>query len=85
MANMPDIPSRPISGEGLEHSGSEVVDINAASFEQLRRLPGLDAQKARLICERRPFARWDEVQLLDGFGKDTIALLKAGGAEIRRL
>lgn len=67
------------------HHAGETVDLNAATIEQLTRLPGVDAQKARQLCEARPFDSWEDVERLEGFDQETVERLKAGPAEIRKL
>lgn len=73
-----------VAKEQAHHAG-ETLDINAATVEQLMRLPGIDGEKARRLCEQRPFDGWEDLERLEGFGPEVVQGLKAGRAEIRRL
>lgn len=60
-------------------SAAGVVNINAASAEQLGLLPGIGASKARAIMEyrqRHPFARVDDLVGVRGIGRATLRRLR---------
>ncbi|WP_274425181.1 hypothetical protein [Chelativorans sp. YIM 93263] len=39
-------------------------------------------ERAKIICDNRPFASWEEVERLEGIGKDMVDDLMSGGAQI---
>ena len=45
----------------MEAQTKELLDINSASLEELRALPGIDEPSARKILENRPYKRKDEL------------------------
>jgi predicted DNA-binding helix-hairpin-helix protein len=50
-------------GHGVPVHGQHVgeLDINSASLEELRQLPGINEASAKKIVENRPYARADEL------------------------
>lgn len=56
-----------------------VVDLNAASVEELCTLPGIGPKKAEAIIslrEKRPFTRVTQLLLVKGIGPKTLTRLK---------
>ena len=56
-----------------------VVNLNDASEDELTRLPGIGAGKARAIAEHRhahPFRRIDELTKVKGIGRKTFGRLR---------
>lgn len=57
----------------------EMIDLNAATEEQLTTLPGVGPSKAKAIVEYRqatPFRKVEEVMNVRGFGESTFESLK---------
>jgi hypothetical protein len=62
------LPGAPVYG-GAPHGGmhgsgqhmGELVDLNAASVDELKQLPGVSEAQAKKIVESRPFKRNDEL------------------------
>ncbi|NVB42041.1 helix-hairpin-helix domain-containing protein [Pseudenhygromyxa sp. WMMC2535] len=55
----------------------QVVDVNAASAEELTSLPGIGPKRAAAIIAARPFARVDELTRVRGVGPKTLARVRA--------
>jgi len=53
----------PTGGHGMSTHGQHVgtLDLNSASVEELRQLPGVNEAAAKKIMENRPYARSDEL------------------------
>jgi competence protein ComEA len=72
-------PSRPSSPTGKLTVGDPPVDVNAATAEQLQRLPGVGPKLAeRIVAERavRPFASADDLRRVSGIGPKTVEKLR---------
>jgi comEA protein len=68
----PPVSAAPKSPDG-------VVNLNDASEDELTRLPGIGAGKARAIAEHRhahPFRRIDELTKVKGIGRKTFGRLR---------
>ncbi len=64
--------------KATEYSG--VVNINTATLEQIELLPGIGPKKAQAIVDlraKKPFAKIEELLLVDGIGEALFAKLKA--------
>jgi DNA uptake protein ComE-like DNA-binding protein len=55
------------------------IDLNAASFEELSRLPGVGPQRARQLALWRPYLTWDQVASIPGFDDVDVEALRAFG------
>jgi len=62
-----------------------VVDLNSASEEEIANLPMVGLERAKRLCESRPFGSWDDIKRIPGFGNGMIAHLKSGGAKLGQL
>jgi predicted DNA-binding helix-hairpin-helix protein len=53
----------PASGHSMPMQGQHMgtLDLNSASLEELRQLPGVNEAAAKKIVENRPYARSDEL------------------------
>lgn len=67
---------------GEIHHENRTVDLNSAPEEIIADLPMIGPDRARTICQNRPFKSWDDVDKLDGFDKGMVDDLKSGGAQI---
>ena len=67
---------------GETHHENRVVDLNTASEAELADLPMVGPERAKRLCQQRPFKSWDEVEGIPGFGKGMIDDLRSGGAQI---
>lgn len=56
----------PLFGSSPPSEGSLLVNINSATAEELRTLPGIGPARARLIIEHRPFSSVDELKRIKG-------------------
>jgi DNA uptake protein ComE-like DNA-binding protein len=59
-----------------------MVDLNAASIEQLQSLPGVDLRAAYDLLLWRPYLSWDEVAFVPGFDRCRVDELRAAGASV---
>jgi competence protein ComEA len=70
------------SGTGASGAASaeaDAVDLNTATAEELRKLPGLGAKRVQLILEMRkkkPFTRVTQLLEVRGIGRKTLERLK---------
>ena len=83
-------PSAPSTGESshvaptsavAQSQGAEAdaVDLNSATAEELRKLPGLGPKRVQLILEmrkKRPFTRITQLLEVRGIGRKTLERLK---------
>ena len=67
---------------GETHHEDRVIDLNTASQKDIADLPMVGPERARALCERRPFQSWADVENVPGFGSGLIDDLKSGGAQI---
>ena len=58
------------------------MNLNAASVDELKTLPGVDASGAYDLLLWRPYMTWEEVALVPGFDEDRAQELKAAGATL---
>jgi len=52
------------------------IDINAASLEDILKVPAIDEEIARGIIARRPFATIDDLLDVRGIGKINLAIIR---------
>jgi DNA uptake protein ComE-like DNA-binding protein len=56
------------------------ININAASFEELRQIPEIDEKIANLILQLRPFQSWNDlVDRVNGIGDKNVEQVKTRG------
>jgi DNA uptake protein ComE-like DNA-binding protein len=67
---------------GETHHENRIVDLNTAPEQELADLPMIGPDRARALCNARPFKSWDQVEKLPGFGAGMIDDLKSGGAQL---
>jgi len=69
----------PASAAAAKLSPGETVDLNAAGFDDLLRVPGIGKTKARAILDYRadhgPFRSVDDLDNVKGFGKKSVKKL----------
>jgi DNA uptake protein ComE-like DNA-binding protein len=59
-----------------------MVDLNAASVDELQQLPGVDLRAAYDLLLWRPYITWEEVAFVPGFDPERAANLRAAGASV---
>jgi DNA uptake protein ComE-like DNA-binding protein len=68
----------------LTRPGDFAFDLNAATFEELSRIPLLGRERARAVIEARPITRWEQLRHLPDFTDTVVKDLRKGGARIRK-
>ena len=63
-------------------TGSNDIDLNSASEEQLAALAVLGPRMAEIIVRNRPFDSWAELRRIPGFSAGTILELQSGGVRL---
>lgn len=58
------------------------VDLNKASEQDLEKLTGIGAERARALVGHRPFHSWEDVEKVPGFSEGMLEDLKNSGATI---
>ena len=62
------------------------VNLNTATVDELKDIPGLGEERAKQIVNYReksgPFENWDDLKDVPGFSENLIGVLKKGGVEI---
>ena len=58
------------------------IDLNAATYEELIKLPVLDRCRAKALIDARPFTAWEQVAHVEGIGREAMEILRNGGARI---
>jgi len=59
-------------------TASDVIDINTASFEELRALPHIGPERARALMAMRPLDSLDDLARLDGIGPKRLQAIRNG-------
>jgi DNA uptake protein ComE-like DNA-binding protein len=59
-----------------------MIDLNAASLEQLAALPGVGEALAYDLLLWRPYMSWEEVALVPGFDPRRAEVLRRAGARV---
>lgn len=59
-----------------------MIDLNAASAEDLATLPTVGLAAAYDLILYRPYLNWEEVEFAPGFDRFRVRELKAGGATL---
>ncbi len=54
------------------------VNLNKASFEELKQVPGLGETRAHYIYDNRPYHSWDDVKRVPGFSDELIHTMQRG-------
>lgn len=67
---------------GETHHENRILDLNAASMEELADLPMVGPERAQELIRRRPFRDWSEVKAIPGFASGMVDDLKSGGAQL---
>lgn len=67
---------------GEIHHENRIVDLNTADETTIADLPMVGPDRAKALIKARPFATWEDVERLPGFGVGMIDDLKSGGAQI---
>jgi DNA uptake protein ComE-like DNA-binding protein len=62
--------------EGWDHGGHHLVNVNAASEDQLVGLPGISHREARRIVEGRPYADRHELVAKGAISEEAYAKIK---------
>ena len=80
-AAVPSAPPAGVSGQlpapaSIEGTNSGVVNLNAASIEELQTLPGIGPSKAAAIVANRPYASVDDLDRVPGIGPSTLNQLR---------
>jgi len=57
-------------------TASDVIDINTASFEELRALPHIGTERARALMAMRPLDSLDDLARLDGIGPKRLQAIR---------
>jgi DNA uptake protein ComE-like DNA-binding protein len=58
------------------------IDLNNASERDIARIGGIGPDKARRICQNRPFNGWDDLKKIDGLNQKFVNELRHAGATI---
>lgn len=72
-------PPTPVAGAGKKLAAGETIDVNAASADELQRLPGIGpALAGRIVAERgkKPFSSPDDLRRVSGIGPKTLDRLR---------
>lgn len=73
------------AGEAVAKTAPGTVDVNEASAEELRKLPGVGAKLAERIIAHRPYEKVDDLLRVPGIGAKSLeqfrALVRVEGAE----
>jgi DNA uptake protein ComE-like DNA-binding protein len=56
--------------------------LNAASEEQIAKVPGVGPAIARAIVEQRPFRGWDDIRTVPGMSQGLVKQLRGNGVRI---
>lgn len=59
-----------------------MIDMNAASIDELQQLPGVDLRAAYDLLLWRPYLSWEEVTFVPGFDEDRVEDLRRSGATV---
>ena len=59
-----------------------IIDLNAASVEQIANVPGVGPAIAEAIVAHRPFHGWDDIRSLPGVSQGLIKQLRSNGVRI---
>lgn len=59
-----------------------MVDLNAASLDELAALPGVGDVLAYDLLLWRPYLSWEEVAGVPGFDRERVGLLRRSGARV---
>jgi len=51
---------------GETHHKNRIVDLNAASEDELAELPMVGPERARALVQNRPFRSWSDVERVPG-------------------
>jgi DNA uptake protein ComE-like DNA-binding protein len=70
------MPAMPKVGDLMQQAG-KLVDINKASLDDLKKVPGLDESLARKVIDGRPFKRVDELLSRQILSKDVFDKVKS--------
>lgn len=70
-------PERAVSGSSEGSVGGAVIDLNAASFEELQEVPYLGPERAEEVIAMRPVTDLSQLRSIDGIGPKRLADIEA--------
>ena len=59
-----------------------IIDLNAASAEQIAKVPGVGPAIAEAIVAQRPFRGWDDIRSVPGMSQGLVKQLRGNGVRI---
>jgi DNA uptake protein ComE-like DNA-binding protein len=59
-----------------------IIDLNAASVEQIAKVPGIGPAIAEAIVAQRPFSGWDDIRRVPGMSQGLVKQLRGNGVRI---
>jgi DNA uptake protein ComE-like DNA-binding protein len=59
-----------------------IVDLNAATVEEIAKVPGIGPRIAEAIVAQRPLRGWDEMKTVEGMSQGLIKQLRSSGVRI---
>jgi len=70
-------PERAVSGSSEGSVGDAVIDLNAASFEELQEIPHLGPERAEQVIAIRPISDLGQLRSIDGVGPKRLTDIEA--------